>query len=281
MASRYKTLLGIKTRLSSTKKGLRTKYKTLLSGILFLSIFLLIWQITAMFYPITFLRDASPIKVVSTLVELAVKGDVEGISLLDHTIASVTRVLAGFLVACLSAIPLGLLMGLRKEVYESSKSVIEPIRFIPPIAWIPLAILLLTGFSRYIFLIWLGAFFPILVNTVAGIKRVNPVLGEVAKSFGANKRQIVSKVIVPGSLPEVVAGMRVGLGVGWMCIVAAEMVGAEVTGIGRLILKGAQLLQVDVVIAGMTVIGFIGLFMNEIILLFERRTFKWRREIKV
>jgi len=265
----------------SRKTLFGTRYKTFLLGIIFLSIFLLIWQIIAMFYPVKFLRDASPINVISTLVKLTVKGDTEGISLLDHTMASVTRVLVGFSVACVSAVPLGILMGLRKEIYESSKSVIEPIRFIPPIAWIPLAILLLTGFSRYIFLIWLGAFFPILVNTIAGIKRVNPVLGEVAKSFGANKRQIISKVIVPGSLPEVVAGMRVGLGVGWMCIVAAEMVGAEVTGIGKLILKGAQLLQIDVVIAGMTVIGFIGLFMNEIILLFERRIFKWRREIKV
>jgi NitT/TauT family transport system permease protein len=234
-----------------------------------------------MYYPTVFFRKATPIEVASKLVELTIYGDVEGITLVDHTTASVVRVLAGFLAACASAIPLGIAMGLRKEIYESSKFVIEPIRFIPPIAWIPLAILLLTGFSRYIFLIWLGAFFPILVNTIAGIKRVNPVLGEVAKSFGANKRQIVSKVILPGSLPEVVAGMRVGLGVGWMCIVAAEMVGAEVTGIGRLILKGAQLLQIDVVIAGMTVIGFIGLFMNEIILLFERRIFKWRREIKV
>ncbi|MEM2914954.1 MAG: ABC transporter permease [Candidatus Bathyarchaeia archaeon] len=189
--------------------------------------------------------------------------------------------MAGFLAACVSAIPLGILMGLRKEIYESSKFIIEPIRFIPPIAWIPLAMLLFLGFSRYVFIIWLGAFFPILVNTIAGIRRTNPTLVEVATTFGAKKRQIISKVVIPSALPETVAGMRIGLGVGWMCIMAAEMLGAEVTGIGRLIFKGAQLFQLDVAVAGMIVIGIIGLIMNEITLFFEGRMFRWRREIRV
>ncbi|MCP8305100.1 MAG: ABC transporter permease [archaeon] len=257
------------------------RYRTLLLGTITFSIFLLIWQLVIMFSPTVFLKDAGPIDSILALVKLATKGDVEGISLFDHTVASVLRVLAGFSAACLTAIPLGILMGLRSEIYEGAKPVLEPLRFIPPIAWIPLAILLLLGFSRYVFLIWLGAFFPILVNTIVGIKAVKPTLIEVAKVFGAKKRQIVSKIVVPSSLPEVVAGMRIGLGIGWMCIVAAEMIAPEVTGLGKLILKSAQLFQIDVVIAGMIVIGILGLIMNETFLIFERRMFKWRREIRV
>ncbi|MCP8323061.1 MAG: ABC transporter permease [Candidatus Methylarchaceae archaeon HK02M2] len=257
------------------------KYRTLLYGLITFSIFLLIWQLVIVFSSTVFLKDAGPIDSILALVKLALEGDVEGISLFDHTLASVVRVLAGFSVACMTAIPLGILMGLRHEIYESSKPVIESLRFIPPIAWIPLAFLLLYGFSRYVFLIWLGAFFPILVNTITGIERVNPTLIEVASAFGGNKKQIISKIVVPGSLPEVVAGMRIGLGISWMCIVAAEMVGAEVTGLGRLILKSAHLIHVDVVIAGMIVIGILGLIMNEMFLIFERRAFKWRREVRV
>jgi len=263
------------------KKWLKAKQKVLLLGTLFLSIFLLIWQIIAMYYPTKFLRDAAPIQVASRLIELMIHGDWEGITLVDHTVASFVRVLAGFLVACISAVPLGILMGLREEIYGGAKFIIEPIRFIPPIAWIPLVMLLLLGFSRYVFLIWLGAFFPILVNTMAGIRRTNPTLIEVATTFGAKKRQIVSKIVIPSALPEIFAGMRIGLGVGWMCIVAAEMVGGELTGIGKLILKGGTLLQVDVVIAGMIVIGLVGLMMDWLILVLEKRIFKWRREIRV
>lgn len=259
---------------------MRYKNRTLLLTILIFSIFIIFWQLTTVFSSI-FLRDAGPIDSILAIIDLIKEGDIEGISLYDHTIASIMRVLGGFVAACVTAIPLGILMGLRREIYEASKPVLEPLRFIPPIAWIPLAILLLVGFSRYVFLIWLGAFFPILVNTITGIERVNQTLIEVAKSFGANKRQIIEKIVIPASLPEIFSGMRIGLGVGWMCIVAAEMVGAEVTGLGRLILKSAQLIQVDYVIAGMVVIGFLGLVMNEMFLLFEKRKFKWRRAIRV
>ncbi len=276
MVGRHRTPPSIRV-----KSWFKAKRKILFLGSLFFLLFLSIWQIIAMNYPSAFLRKANPIDVALMLVKLTLYGDTQGITLVDHTAASVVRVLAGFFVASISAVPLGILMGLREEIYQSSKSVIEPIRFVPPIAWIPLTILLLRGFSRYVFLIWLGAFFPILVSTMAGIKRTNPTLIELATTFGANKNQIVSKVVIPSSLPEIAAGMRIGLGVGWMCIMAAEFVGAEVTGIGKLIWDYGQLLQVDGIIAGMIVIGFVGLVMDWIIHTFEKRMFKWRREIRV
>jgi len=217
----------------------------------------------------------------AAFVKIATVGDVEGHTLLEHSGASVLRVLAGFAVAIAVGFPLGLVMGLKPLIYDSSRSVLEPIRFIPPIAWIPLALILLTGYSRYIFIIWLGAFFPILLNTIAAVKRTNPVLVDVAKTLGAKKATTVFKVVVPSALPEVAAGMRIGLGVGWMCILAAEIIGGEMVGIGRLIWNYTQLLRVDVIIVGMITIGLIGLVMNEMFLQTEKRLFRWRQEVRV
>jgi NitT/TauT family transport system permease protein len=220
-------------------------------------------------------------EVLGSLWSLLTKGDVERIRLHEHALHSLLRVLGGFSLACLTAIPLGILMGLREGTYRLSKPVLEPVRFIPPLAWIPLVILLLSGYWRYLFVIWLGAFFPILLNTISGIKRTNLTLVEVSKSFGANNRTTVRKVVIPSALPEITSGMRVGLGVGWMCIVAAEMIGGERVGLGRLILKYSELLRVDMVVAGMITIGVVGLLMNEVLLRTEKRLFVWRKEVSL
>jgi len=222
-----------------------------------------------------------PTDVARALVSLSVSGDIEGIKLLDHAATSIFRILTGFGVAALTAVPTGIVMGLRREIYESSKAVLEPLRFVPPIAWIPLAILLLSGYSRYIFLIWLGAFFPILLNTIAGFQRISRVLVDVARVFGGNRRAIIWKIAIPSALPEIMTGFRVGLGVGWMCIVAAEMIGGEVRGLGWLILKNGVLLNVSGMIAGMIAVGVIGLVMNEGLLRAEKSLFKWRVEVRV
>jgi len=240
---------------------------------------IVVWELVAFFVHSRFFPSFSD--VIRAFVTIAWVGDVEGYSLFAHSGASILRVLAGFVLALASGFPLGLILGLKPLFYDASKSIIEPIRFIPPIAWIPLAIILLSGYSRYIFIIWLGAFFPILLNTIVAVKRTSPVLIDVAKTFGARKGETIFKVVVPSALPEVAAGMRIGLGVGWMCIVAAEMIGGEMIGLGRLILKSAELLQVDSIVVGMITIGLIGLFINELFLQTEKRLFRWRPEVKV
>lgn len=260
-------------------KDLPQNYKAVAYNIAAIVILTVTWEFAAQFLQSPFFPKFT--EVVRAFVTIAVNGDVEHFYLSDHIAASVLRVLAGFSAACITGFPLGLAMGLRPLSYDATKSIFEPLRFIPPIAWIPLVVILLTGYSRYVLIIWLGAFFPILLSTVAGVKRTSPILIDVAKTFGANARSIVFKVVVPSALPEVAAGMRIGLGVGWMCIVAAEMIGGETVGLGRLILRYAQLLQVDVVIVGMITIGLLGLIMNEMFLRTEKRLFKWRREIRV
>jgi ABC-type nitrate/sulfonate/bicarbonate transport system permease component len=247
------------------------------SNLITLTIVLLVWeflarQINSIFIP-------APSSVWKATVLLAKNGDIEGYTLAAHIKASVGRILAGFSLAVVLGVPLGLFMGLHPAIYRKSRVVLEPIRFIPPIAWIPMAIVLLVGFQRYIFLIWLGGFFPIWINTLVGVGRVSPVHLNVAKVFGGSKLTRIRRVVIPSVMPDILSGMRVGLGMCWMCIVAAEMIGGEGIGVGRLILKYAELLLMSPVVSGMLIIGVVGFCMNEIILVIEKKLFKWRWEV--
>jgi len=241
--------------------------------------FIGLWELMAITIKSPFFPDV--IKTTAAFIDLAKHGDLEGYSLLAHVGASLVRIGAGFGLACLIGIPLGLIMGLFPITYEGSRAVIEPIRYIPPVAWIPLVIVLLRGFSRYVFIIWLGAFFPILINTITSIPRVNPIHVNVAKVHGADRGYIIRHIVIPSVLPEILGGMRVGLGVGWMCIMAAEMIGGAMIGLGYLILKYAELLMIEYTIVGMVLIGIIGLIMNEVLLRIEKRLSKWRWEVVV
>lgn len=248
-------------------------------NILSLLLLLVFWAIVARIIQSPFIP--APDQVWVSFVKLFHDGDVEGYTLSSHITVSIIRILAGFGLAAGMGIPLGLMMGLNDKIYTRTRSIIEPVRFIPPIAWIPLSIVILTGFSRYVFLIWLGAFFPIWINTLVAVPRVNPVYINVAKVFGGDRFLRIWKVVIPSVLPDITSGMRVGLGMAWMCIVAAEMIGGEGVGVGRLILKYAELLRLPEVVVGMLIIGIIGFAMNEIILKFEKRVFKWRWEVSL
>ena len=243
--------------------------------------FIGLWQVVATVVNSPFFADVT--ETAGAFVHLARYGDIQGYTLLSHIEASLIRVGAGFALACLIGVPLGLVMGLYPFVYEGAKVIIEPIRFIPPVAWIPLIIVFLYGLSRYAFIVWLGAFFPILINTLTSIPRVNSVHINVARVYGAGRGYIIQHIVIPSVLPGVFAGMRVGLGVGWMCILAAEMIGGEMIGLGRLILKYAQLpgQYPGEIIVGMILIGLIGLVMNEVLMRIEKRLFKWRWEVVV
>jgi ABC-type nitrate/sulfonate/bicarbonate transport system permease component len=247
-------------------------------GIATLAAFLLFWELLARAVNSPFIPG--PYDVALAFIRLALVGDFDGYTLLEHSAVSIYRVLLGFIAGAVTAIPLGLIMGLKPTVKTAANTIIEPLRFIPPIAWIPLSIVLLVGLSRFIFLIWIGTFFPILLNTIAGVRRTSPTLVNVARTFGASNSEITTKVVLPSALPEIMTGLRVGLGIGWMCIVAAEMLGGDPVGLGRLILKYADFLQIDAVIVGMVLIGVIGLVMNYLILMLEKKMFKYRVEVQ-
>lgn len=230
------------------------------------------WAVASPFFP-------GPVKVVLAFLRLAVDGDTSGNSLWTHSWASIERVLVGFGLGVLGGVPLGLMMGLYPRVYAGMRSVLEPFRFIPPIAWIPLAIIFFSGLTRFAFLIFLGAFFPIFTSTLVGVARVEPIHRKVGLVHGASKFWILCHVVVPTVMPDILAGMRIGLGAAWLTIVAAELAGGISTGLGRMMINYAELLQVPEVIVGMLMIGFIGFLMNEILLLIEKYLFRWRWQV--
>ena len=238
---------------------------------------LLLWHFAALAIASPFFPG--PVKILQAFQRLAIGGDIMGNSLWDHSWGSLHRVLVGFAVAVLLGVPLGLLMGLKERLYVSTRSIIEPFRFIPPIAWIPLAIIFFSGLPRFAFLIFLGAFFPIYTATHVGVSRVEPIHRKVFMVHGASKFQILTRVVVPTVLPDIFGGMRVAMGAAWLTIVAAELTGGTSVGLGRMMVDYAELLKIPEVIVGMLLVGAIGFVLNEALLLAEKRLFRWRWQV--
>jgi len=251
--------------------------KKLAYRLLVIILFIAIWSLFAQFAQSSYIP--TPFGVAKAIAQLVVNGDFEGYSLWRHAWASFVRVLSGFSLALIMGVTLGLFMGLFPVLYDTTKVIIEPIRFIPPLAWIPIAIVLMRGFSRYVFIIWLGAFFPIFISVLASIPSVDPILKDVIKVYGGTRFDIIKKNILPCVTPEILSGAKIGLGVAWMCIVAAEMIGGENVGLGRLILKYADLLKTNEIVVGMLLIGIIGYLSNEAMLGLEKYLFRWRTKI--
>ncbi len=238
---------------------------------------LVVWHLAALAVSSPFFPG--PLKILQAFTRLASDGDTMGNSLWAHSWGSLHRVLVGFGAAVVLGVPLGLLMGLKRGLYSSTRSIIEPFRFIPPIAWIPLAIIFFSGLTRFSFLIFLGAFFPIYTATHVGVSRVEPIHRKVFMVHGASKFQILTRVVVPTVLPDIFGGMRVAMGAAWLTIVAAELTGGTSVGLGRMMVDYAELLKIPEVIVGMLLVGAIGFVLNEALLLAEKRLFRWRWQV--
>jgi NitT/TauT family transport system permease protein len=178
--------------------------------------------------------------------------------LIGNTLISLWRVLVGFTIAAVSGIFIGIIMGWWEKARAMLEPVVEILRPIPPLAWIPLAMLWFgLGFKPAVFLIWLGAFFPILLNTVLGMENIPKNLVDVARTLGANSWQVLFKVAVPSAAPSIMAGLRIGIGVGWMCLVAAELTGSN-SGLGYTIMYYYSTMEAAKTVAGMLMIGIVG-----------------------
>ena len=219
-------------------------------------------------------------------------------SLLQNLGMSSIRVLCGYSAGLVLALPLGILMGHYKKVNRFMTPLVEILRPMPPLAWIPL-ILAWFGVASfatmlgveegewYVFLnnikfsmliiIFIGAFFPILLNTVYGVSSVRSTLIDSARVLGASERDIFTKILLPAAAPSIVTGMRLGLGVAWMCLVAAEMMPGSISGIGYVITHAYTVARTDIVIAGMVSIGAVGLALDAAFRYFEGRCFAWQR----
>jgi len=197
----------------------------------------------------------------------------------EHVVQSLVRVALGFGAAALVAVPIGLLMGRSAVVEGGLYASLEILRPIPPIAWTPLAILWFgLGTAPAVFLIFVGAFFPILLNTINGVRGIDKRLIDFARTLGATERVVLLEIIPAAALPSILTGMRIGLGIGWMVVVAAEMIAAN-SGLGYMILDARFILATDVVIVGMLTIGCLGLGMDLLFRRLESRVLRWRREL--
>ncbi len=214
--------------------------------------------------------------------KLLIYGDDRGLTLLSHSRASLIRVFYGAALAMLAGIPLGLLMGWNRSAEALLDPTMEMLRPIPPIAWIPIITLIIgSGLKGQGIIVFIGAFFPILLGTISGIRSVPKTLVEAALTLGAGQRAILKKVVIPWALPEMITGIRTGLGVGWMCIVAEEMMGLkEAAGLGFEIMYMMELGHYWGAIDAMIMIGIIGLLMNEGIRYTERQLLGWREEAR-
>ena len=212
----------------------------------------------------------SPSRILDTLKSLLESG-----TLWNNLVVSVTRVLKGYFIAAASGIILGIFIGLFKHLDRLTGLIIQIIKPIPPIAWIPLVILWFgIGESGKIFLIFLGGFFTILTNVVDGIHQTDIKLVEVSKSMETPFLKHIFMMVIPGAAPNIFTGLRTGLSSCWMCVVAAELV-SSTTGLGYLIMNARQFGKTDVVIVGMLTIGIIGKIMDSLLKLIEKRVIKW------
>lgn len=212
----------------------------------------------------------SPVAVAKALWDMALDG-----SLWIHLAASLQRVAIGFLLACVAGLSLGLVCGWWRTVSDFVRPVVEALRPIPPLAWIPITILWFgLGDAASYFLVFLGAFFPAFVATFTAVRGLDRNQMNAALCLGARPWQLFWDVLIPASLPIILPGLRIALGVGWMCVVTAELIAAQ-TGLGYLIQQSRMLFQINNVVAGMVTIGLVGFAMSAILERIERRVNAW------
>lgn len=196
-------------------------------------------------------------------------------TLWKHIGISFWRVLEGFTIAAISALTIGTLTGLNKYFERILELVIQILKPIPPIAWIPLAILWFgIGESSKIYIIFYGAFFPVFLNTVDGIHNIDKKYLELSRVYEVDKKRLVFKVILPGALPSILTGIRVGLGNAWVCVVAAEMIAAT-KGVGYVLSNGRSMSRAEDVILAMLLIGIVGKIMDDVLKWISSKIMKW------
>ncbi len=232
-----------------------------------------LWQILSIFGVMKSGIIPSPYEVATALISLFGDG-----TLVADILISLKRVIFGFLLASILGISIGLALYLNKSLYKLTTPLLEVLRPLPPIAWIPLAILWFgIGDKPAYFLIIIAAFFPIFTNTFEGLKSIKLRYIHVAKNLRAKRFRIIKEILLPAALPHIFTGLKIGLGFSWVALIAAEMVGST-SGLGYMIQLNRILLQTDNVIAGMVVIGLIGYVMHKIMIVIEQKLTKWRIE---
>ena len=228
-----------------------------------------IWQLI---YTLTDFSDAlfpSPLQSFKALAEMISSG-----VLFEHIGASMYRFAAGYISSVIIAVMLGLILGGLPEVFQYINPAVQLLRPISPMAWMPFIVLWFgIGDIPAIVIIFIAAFFPVLLSTVSAVNGIDPIYMKVSKNFGIKQPQLMWKVIFPAAFPQIANSIHLALGTAWVFLVAGEMTGAQ-SGLGYLVIDARNNLRADILFADIIVIGIIGLILDSLIKLAEKQILK-------
>lgn len=241
-----------------------------------IAIFIGLWYLAVKYrfdFYVRFTNIPAPLDVLDEIVRLS-KTD----TFYENMLISLRRILMGFGIAVASGIAFGLIIGRYRRARQLMFPMLEILRPIPAIAWVPMAIMLWpTNESSIVFITFIGSFFPIMLSTVHGVTSVDPVLIRAARSLGAKEPALLRQVILPAALPDIFNGLSVGMGVAWVSLIAAEMISGQF-GIGYFTWEAYSLIQYSDIVIGMIVIGFLGLGCSAAIRLVGRMGMPWANQ---
>ncbi len=241
-----------------------------------IALFIGVWYLAVKYrldFYVRFTNIPAPLDVFNEMVRLSKDG-----SFYENMLISLRRILLGFGIAVVFGITLGLVIGRYRMARQLMFPVLEILRPIPAIAWVPIAIMLWpTNEGSIVFITFLGSFFPILLSTVHGVTSVDPVLIRAARCLGAKEPALLRQVILPAALPQIFNGLSVGMGVAWVSLIAAEMISGQY-GIGYFTWEAYSLIQYSDIVIGMIVIGFLGLACSTVIRWIGRLGMPWANQ---
>lgn len=261
------------------RRRIRKRVLRLLQYIAFPATVILIWQGAVEFELVRRNVLPTPIDVIVIWFDL-ITGATQAASRYsgtwwDHAFASTWRVYVGFGWGVGLGIALGLLIGLSRTFERILDPTIQVLRNIPVTAWVPLSLVFFgIGTAPAIFLIGLGAFFPTAINTIHGARQINITLYKAARMMGADERELVTKVILPGALPSIMTGVRLSMGIAWVLVVVAEILAVR-SGLGYLLNDSYEFFRNDVVIASMLSIGMLGYLSDRMVVILRNRLLAW------
>jgi ABC-type nitrate/sulfonate/bicarbonate transport system permease component len=266
---------GTTERTGPVRRGWRPAQLNKATSVLVIVAGIILWQILSMLHLFASYVLPSPISVVQDADKLLTVGFANK-TLLQDVWASSLRIAMGFIAAVIIGVPIGLLMARSEAVFQMIDPILQFVRPVPPLAYIPLLVVWFgIGELPKVILILVGTIPVIIISTISGVRGTPGERLRVAQCLGANPTQLFRYVILPSALPEIFTGMRVAIGVAWTCLVAAELIAADV-GLGWLVQDAGQSLQVGIIFVGIIAIGVLGYGMELVIRVFERMAVPWK-----
>jgi len=254
------------------------KIKSWLIPFIVLTVFLLSWELASFLGFLRPTRFPAPSKLWMSFLDLTFSGYPADVTIDQHLLKTIERIIIGFLLSVSLSVPLGLLIGGFHVLDRLTSTIIAFCRSIATLSLLPLAIVWFgTGEQAKIFLIAYGCFWVMLSNVIEAVKQVDPVMMKAAKTMDTDGLELFLKVVLPSASPRIFAGMRISLGVGFMVIVGAEMIGT-VIGLGSLIMEARTFYRTDITMVGMLILGMMGFLLTTGLAWLERKLMPWQQQ---